>query len=349
MDHRVPSFDLYGVPRTSEFHGMPFRYVGNSGLRAPAIGLGTWKFGYPETGDGARVDLRTALAIFDRAIELGVTFWDTANRYNAASGNSERVIGQWLASNPDQRRNVIVATKIGGGMDGVTPNHSGLSRTNIIESVRASLARLQLEYVDLLWFHSLDSQVPIEESLETIEDLVRDGAVRYFAISNATAEQLRAYLSAAGSLSRRCRPIAVQNQYDPLDGEPERFRGVLDLCAEQGVAYVPWSPLARGLLTGRYLDPAAVGTGDRLFDEGQFDAAALSAKLDVVRRLAALAAQWGVEVSQLALAYLLAIPGMGPQIPGTSTVAQLESNAAAGMVTLDDDRMVAVQAALAGK
>src|SRR5262249_49684372 len=155
--------------------GMPYRRLGGSGLRSPAIGLGTWKFGFPETGDGARCDEATAHAILDRAAELGVMFWDTANRYNAASGNSERIIGSWLQAHPQRRRDVVLATKTMGGMDGITPNHSGLSRLQIIESVKASMERLQVEWIDLLWFHRFDEEVPIEESLETIEDLVSRG------------------------------------------------------------------------------------------------------------------------------------------------------------------------------
>ncbi|MGD8446879.1 MAG: aldo/keto reductase, partial [Desulfobacterales bacterium] len=103
-----------------EFNGMPYRPLGDSGLRVANVGIGTWKFGCPEKGDGARVDEKTAHRIFDRAIEVGATFWDTANRYNNASGNSERVIGTWMRLNPDQRRNVIVATKIFAPMDGVS-------------------------------------------------------------------------------------------------------------------------------------------------------------------------------------------------------------------------------------
>lgn len=345
----TPRVDLYDVPyRTDEFNGMPYRYLGGSGLRAPAIGLGTWKFGYPETGDGARVGPKTAFAIFDWAVELGVTFWDTANRYNNGSGNSERLIGRWFASNPDQRRNVIVATKAHGGVDGSTPNHSGLSRTNLISSVHASLARMQLDYVDVLWFHRFDPDVPIEESLETVEDLVRQGLIRYFAVSNFSAEQLNSYLDLSAQLSRRCRPIAVQNQFDPLNGETEPRRGVLEVCRQRQVSYVPYSPLAGGLLTGRYLDPSKAGPGDRLVDEGRLESVATAEKLSAVRRLDELARSWDLQVNQLALAYLLTLPGMGTQIPSSSTVEQLESNAAAGKISLSDDQRSAIEAALRG-
>jgi len=129
MDHTIPHPELYSVPaETTEFNGMPYRLLGRSGLHVSSVGLGTWKIGFPETGDASRADEQTAYKIFDRAIELGVTFWDTANRYNNASGNSERIIGRWFKNNPDQRRNVILSTKLGGGMDSFTPNHSNLGR-----------------------------------------------------------------------------------------------------------------------------------------------------------------------------------------------------------------------------
>ncbi|MGH3657005.1 MAG: aldo/keto reductase [Micromonosporaceae bacterium] len=349
MDHLTTRPDLYDVPfMAEEFHGMPYRLVGASGLRASVIGLGTWKFGYPDTGDGARVDERAAFPLFDRAIEVGVTFWDTANRYNAGSGNSERLIGRWFRANPDQRRNVVLATKIHGGMDGATPNHSGLSRTNITDALHASLARLQLDYVDVLYFHRPDDTVPVEESLETIEDLVRQGLVRYFAVSNFSRDQLAKYLDVASGLSRRCRPVAVQNQYDPLGRETEPHRGVLDLCAANGVAYIPYSPLAGGLLTNRYLDPARAGAGDRLHDEGKLAAVATPERVASVRKLVKLAESWDVEVNQLALAYLLTLPGMGPQIPSSSTLAQLESNSGAGAITLTTDQLAEIESALAG-
>lgn len=338
MDHLTPNPDLYNVAyQTEEFQGMPYRYLGESGLRSPAIGLGTWKFGFPDTGDGARVDEQTAMHILDRAAELGVLFWDTANRYNAASGNSERILGRWFAANPERRRDVVLATKTHGGMDGTTPNHSGLSRLQITESVKASLARLQTDWIDVLWFHRFDPQVPIQESLETVADLVSQGKVHYLAVSNFTADQLYAYLEVSEHLPRRARPIAVQNRFDPLSGEA--LPGVLDLCADQGLAFVPYSPLAQGLLTDRYLDADRVGPGDRLHDEDQtIDAA----KLNVVRGLGELANSWGLQISQVVLAYILTLPGMGTQIPSSSTLTQLETNAAAGRVQLTDEQRAVI-------
>src|SRR5690606_21627920 len=136
MDNNVGDPAFYNLPfKVNDFQQMPYRRLGNSGLNVSNVGLGTWKMGYPETGDGSRVIEATAFEIFDLAIELGVTFWDTANRYNNSSGNSERIIGKWLKNNASQRRNIVLATKLSGTMDGITPNHCGLSRTNILEAL----------------------------------------------------------------------------------------------------------------------------------------------------------------------------------------------------------------------
>jgi len=342
MDPRQPSGESFPF-ETTDFNGMPYRRFGTSGLQTSAVGLGTWKFGYPDTGDGSRSDEATSLAIMDRAHELGVTFWDTANRYNDGTGNSERVIGRWFDAHPEKRRDIVLATKVYGGMDGYTPNHSGLSRLQIIEGVKASLARLGQEWVDVLWFHRFDDNTPVEESLEAVEDLVSQGLVHYLGVSQFTVENLESYLAAADKISRRCRVVAVQNRFDPINGEDQP--GVLDFCAAEGLSFVPFSPLGQGLLTDRYLDPAKVGKGDRLFDQG---AEIPEEKIAKVRRVGELAGEWGHSISQLSLAYLLSLPGMGTQIPSSSTVQQLEANAAAGRIELTDDQREQLRAAFAG-
>lgn len=327
----------------ADYQGMPYLHMGASGLQTPRIGLGTWKFGYPDQGDGSRSDEAESLAILDRAAEIGVMFWDTANRYNNGTGNSERILGTWFERHPERRRDVVLATKTHGQMDGDTPNHGGLSRLQIIESVRASMERMKVEWVDLLWFHRPDPDTPIEESLETVEDLVSQGAVHYLGLSNFTREQVEETLNAASKISRRVRPIALQNQYDVLDGE--RQEGLLDLCADQGLSFMSWSPLARGLLTDRYLDPAKISAGDRLHDEGSEIPESHLAK---VRKLGELGQQWGYSISALTLAYMLAMPGMGTQIPSSSHVAQLEANAEAGKIELTEDQVSDIADVLAG-
>jgi aryl-alcohol dehydrogenase-like predicted oxidoreductase len=316
-----------------EFNGMPYRRLGNSGLRVANVGIGTWKFGYPEKGDGARADERTAHRIFDRAIEIGATFWDTANRYNDATGNSERVIGTWLALNPSQRRNVILATKIYAPMDGVSPNHSRLSRLNIIESVHACLERLQVDYIDLLYFHLFDATTPIEESLAAIEDLVREGIICYFAVSNFTVDQLQQYRSLESRLSNRVRVLAVQNRFDVIGLEDAEKPGVIDYCSQHGMSFIAWTPLLKGLLTDKYQDIAAVGKGDRLYDEGTLDAAREMHDFPRIQKLARLSKKWDITLNQLVIAYMLTTPGMGPVIASVSSVSQLESNARGGRIT----------------
>ncbi|HEY9343382.1 MAG TPA: aldo/keto reductase [Hanamia sp.] len=347
MDYKTPNTALYNIPFIIEsFNDMPYKALGTSGWYVPNVGLGTWKFGYPETGDGSRIGEEKAFGLFERAIELGVTFWDTANRYNNASGNSERIIGKWLKNHPQQRRNVILATKVFGGMDGLTPNHCGLSRGNILDSVYACLERLQVDYIDLLYFHAFDPFAPIEESLAAIEDLVRQDLVRYFGVSNFTVENLKDYQAVQSNLSVRSRMVAIQNQFDILHGEPAAYSGVLNYAQQMGMSFIAWSPLARGLLSEKYLDVAHVGKGDRLFDEG-----IMKDKLDdytkqKLSKLATLAHQWDMKLSQLALAYLLSLPGMGPVIPSSATISQLELNAAAGRMKLSVDQKSQIQQAL---
>jgi 1-deoxyxylulose-5-phosphate synthase len=147
--------------------------------------------------------------------------------------------------------------------------------------------------------------------------------------------------------SRRVRVIAIQNHYDILNNEPAETAGALDACAQSKVSFVAWSPLWRGLITERYLDLNKVGRGDRLFDEGSLQHDATPQALAKLRRLADLAHAWGLEVSQLALAYMLLLPGMGPVIPAVSNVRQLESNAKAGTLQLAPAQVEAVRAALA--
>jgi aryl-alcohol dehydrogenase-like predicted oxidoreductase len=339
MDQSIPNPAQTDVPFViDDFHKMPFRRLGRSGLQVSNIGLGTWKFGYPDTGDGARLDEKTAFQIFDRAIDLGVTFWDTANRYNSGSGNSERVIGRWLANNPDQRRNIVLATKMFGGMDGYTPNHCRLGRINILESVYACLDRMQCDSIDLLYFHSYDPGTPVEESLSVIEDLVRQDIVRYFGVSNFTVDQLRLYQAAEQNFTIRSRVIAVQNQYDILNSETTQS-GVLDHCQKTGISYIPFSPLARGLLTSRYLNKTKIGPGDRLYDEGTLNKDLSPDTYQRLKKLGEMAVELGLEINQLALAYMLTLPGMGSMIPASSNVKQLESNAEAGKIVFTAEQI----------
>ena len=347
MDHSQPHPQFFRAPlEISDFNGMPFRPLGRSGLWVPSVGLGTWKFGRPESGDEARVDQASALKILNRALELGATLWDTAPRYNNASGNSERVIGVWMRANRDQRRNIIIATKVYGGMDGLSPNHCRLGRGNIKSSLYASLERMELEYVDLLYFHHYDPLTPPEESLSAVEDLVREDLIRHLAVSNYTIAQCDQLLQLEKSFSPRVRVTAVQNQFDILRGEHPDYPGVLAFCAEQKLDFIAYSPLAEGFLSERYLDPARARRGDRIFDQDMLSELGTPANLKKLRALAALADRYGMSLSQLALAYTLTLPGMGPLIPAASTLAQLEANAAVGRMALDAEQRDEIQSVL---
>ncbi|MBE6645807.1 MAG: aldo/keto reductase [Ruminococcaceae bacterium] len=340
MSQLEPNIELYNVPaKLTDFHGMPYRQLGKSGLRVSAVGLGTWKYGYPETGDGSRVNEAQAMEIFDRAWELGVTLWDTANRYNAASGNSERLIGKWLKNNPDKRRDIVVASKVWGGMDGRTPNHWGLSRANILDSVHACLERLQTDHMDLLYFHHTDPLIELEESLLAVEDLIREGCVRYFAISNADVKDLCDY-EAFYKENRplRARVCAVQNRFDIIRGEDAAHPGVLDYCANEKVSFIAWGPLGQGLLTGRYNDKTSIGKGDRLFDENNLSALESESIMERLQILSKYADSMGVSVATLTLALMLHISGMGPVIPAASNIKQLEANASAATLSISDEQ-----------
>jgi aryl-alcohol dehydrogenase-like predicted oxidoreductase len=205
---------------------------------------------------------------------------------------------------------------------------------------------MQLDYIDVLYFHQFDALTPIEESLAAIEDLVRQQAIRYFAVSNFNQEQLESYRKVTEGSFPRTRITAVQNNFDLLNGETANQTGVLSYSAEHGISYVAWSPLARGLLSDRYINPEGVGPGSRLFDEGDLDKALEPAIAQRLQKLAVLSQAWGMELNQLALAYMLTLPGMGPVIPSSSTVKQLEANAAAGRIVLTNEQQAKVREAL---
>jgi aryl-alcohol dehydrogenase-like predicted oxidoreductase len=344
MDHNLAHPEFFKAPlEISDYHQMPYRTLGASGLWVSNVGLGTWKFGRPETGDEARVDQNTAMKIFDRAVELGVTFWDTAPRYNNASGNSERVIGEWFLANPDQRRNVAIASKVYGGMDGLTPNHCRLTRGNLKESVYASLERMKIDTIDLLYFHHYDPITPVEETFSALEDLVSADLVRYLGVSNFTIDQLKQHESMETTFGIRSRIIAVQNQFDMLRKEPEEYAGVLDYSLNKSCDFIAYSPLAEGFLTDRYVDIAKVGQGDRIYDQGMLNHLASEANMNKLRQLGQLAKSWEMELVQLVLAYTLTLPGMGPVIPAASKLSQLESNAQAGKIQLNDEQCLQIK------
>ena len=176
-----------------------------------------------------------------------------------------------------------------------------------------------------------------------MEDLVEDDLVRYLAVSNFTIEQFKQYSAMESAFSARSRILAVQNQFDILRGEHPDYPGMLEYCNQTGASFIAYSPLAEGFLTDRYLDPSKVSKGDRIFDQGMLKDLASDGNMKKLHNLGALAKEYGLELSQLALAYTLTLPGMGPVIPAASSVRQLESNARVGQVQLSDEQKLAVR------
>jgi len=343
QNYLKPNPKTIGLDYTfDEFNEMPYRRLGNSGLRISNVGLGTWKFGLPETGDGARVDKESGLKILDAAIIEGVTFWDTANRYNNSSGNSERVIGEWIKANSGMRNSVVVATKLFGATDGATPNHCGLSRTNILESTYASLERLQTDYIDIMFFHAYENDTPVEESLMAIEDLISQDLIRYFGVSNFTVENIELYKKYS-DLFKRSKIQVVQNRYDILHKESEDFKGVLEYCVENKISFIPWGPLRQGLLTERYLDKSKVGKGDRLFDENVLDTELTSEIQDKLKSLADVAHKYDMTLQTQTIAYMLTLQAMGSMIVASSTPEQLKENAKGGKIKLNEEHIKEIE------
>lgn len=343
QNYLKPNPTTVGLDYTfDEFNGMPYRQLGNTGLRISNVGLGTWKFGIPETGDGARVNKEMGLQIMDKAFEEGVTFWDTANRYNNSSGNSERVIGEWINANSELRNSVVIATKLFGATDGATPNHCRLSRSNILESTYASLERLQTDYIDVMFFHAYEGDTPVEESLMAIEDLISQDLIRYFGVSNFTVENIKGYAEYSDTL-RRSKIQVVQNRYDILHKESNGYEGVLNYCNENKISFIPWGPLRQGLLTERYLDKTKVGKGDRLFDENVLGSELTPAIAEKLQRLVEVAHKYDMTLSNQTIAYMLTLPAMGSMIVASSTVEQLHENAKGGKIILDEEQIKEIE------
>lgn len=296
---------------------MEYRHLGNSGLEVSAIGLGT-------NTVGPDLDEEGTAAVIDQLLDLGMNFIDTANVYGR--GVSESHIGKALAGSK-RRRQAIIATKCAQSM-GTGPNMAGASRAHIIDQVNASLQRLQTDYIDLLQIHRPDRNTPIEETLRALDDLVREGKIRYIGSSNYAAWHLVEAMWTART--HHCTPfISEQPQYNILDRAIERE--LVPACQEYGVGIIPYSPLAGGVLTGKYrrgqerpADARGAKRPGRFFDRWLTER-----NYTIVEKLESYAADHGHPVSELAIAWLLAKPMVSVVIVGASRVEQVEANAKA--------------------
>lgn len=348
---------------TKTFRGMPHRRMGNSGLWVSEVGLGLWKWGDPSY-DGSRVGQEDGFAILDRAVELGVTHWDTANSYNAGSGNSERLLGRYFESRgPRVRDRVVLATKVRNAVRAegerereFTPNEMGGSRRYILRAVEDSLTRLQTDYIDVLYHHAPSVlsdgswETPLDEMWDALNLLIDQGKVRYLAVSNRTIEQLEADRQALSAVtpnpSRRI--IAVQNWYNllqrpkvaahPDNPTIEDEEAFLDYLQETETSLVPYVPLAVGLLTGRYRSGTFEPSG-RLATESWGESFLTERNLALVERLSIFAAEKGCSLPQLAIAWLLAHDEVCSVIAGVTKLSHLDDNAQAPTVELTADEM----------
>jgi aryl-alcohol dehydrogenase-like predicted oxidoreductase len=290
---------------------LPTRLLGDDGPEVSVIGLGCNNF-------GRRVDLDGTRAVVDAALEAGITFFDTSNTYGSPHGRSEEFLGEVLQGRRDR---VVLATKFGMDMgDGLGPRGS---RDYILQAVEASLRRLRTEVIDYYWYHQPDGVTPIAETLEALDGLVRAGTVRAIGASNFSAAQIEE----ADAVARKrgfARFTSIQNQYSLLDRDPERE--VLPTCERLGLGFVPFFPLASGLLTGKYRRGEAAPAGTRLADRAQV---ATDAQFDVVEAVARFAADRGISMTDVAIGALLARTPVSTVIAGATKPEQVLVNVAA--------------------
>jgi Predicted oxidoreductases (related to aryl-alcohol dehydrogenases) len=315
---------------------MKYRRLGSSGLKVSEIGLGSWL----TYGDATETE--TAGQCIRFAYENGINFFDTANAYNR--GQAETVMGHALQEY--RRSSYVLATKVYFPMES-GPNDRGLSRKHIMEQCDASLKRLGTDYIDLYQCHRYDSETPVEETLRALDDLVASGKVLYAGISEWTAAQI----TDAVGISKRLglRPL-VSNQ--PIYNMIERYieKEVLPVSMEEGLGQVVFSPLAQGVLTGKYKPGQSAPSGSRAANDRTNFVINSYMREDVlicVQKLEQLAGEIGATLSQFALAWVLRQPGVSSAIIGSSRPSQIEENLKAIDVVLTDDVIERTDAILA--
>jgi aryl-alcohol dehydrogenase (NADP+) len=306
--------------------------LGRTGLKVSRLCLGTMTF-------GLQCDEATSLAILDRASEGGIDFIDTSDAYPlggdlTTQGQTEEILGRWLVGKRDR---FILATKC-FGRTGPAAFDMGNSRRHVMQAIEASLRRLKTDYIDLYQLHGYDPETPIDETLGVLDDLVRQGKVRYVGCSNFQTYQVARAIGRSETL-RLARFDSVQPRYNLLFRQIER--DLLPFCAEEGVGVIPYNPIAGGMLSGKHvrsepppdggrftLGNAAQAYQDRYWHDREFDA---------VEQIQALADEAGIPMVGLAVAWVLANPAVTSPIIGASRPDQLDASLAAVDISLDDD------------
>ncbi|HVI31095.1 aldo/keto reductase [Phenylobacterium sp.] len=304
---------------------MQHRRLGNSGLKVSEVGLGCNNF-------GMRIDQAQTQAVVDAAIEAGITFFDTADIYGGTK--SEEFLGKALGK---RRRDIVLATKFGMAVGGDERKKGG-SRRWIMQAVEDSLTRLGTDWIDLYQFHAPDPETPVDETLRALDDLVTQGKVRYIGNSNFAGWQIAdADWTAAG----QARFVSAQNLYSLL--ERKSAFEVLPACEHFGLGFLPFFPLASGLLTGKYRRGEPPPEGTRLAAWGQRGQQAMNdANFDRVERLTAWAEQRGHTILELAFAWLLGQPVVSSVIAGATSPEQVKANAATAAWRLTPEEVAEV-------
>lgn len=319
---------------------MDYRRLGRTGLKVSTICLGTMQFGWS-------TDEPNAHAIMSHAVELGINFFDTADVYSRwvegnPGGVSETHIGNWLASGAVRRDQLILATKVKGPM-GDGPNDKGLSRGHIMNAVEASLRRLKTDYIDLYQTHAPDDETPLDETLRALDDLVRDGKVRYTGCSNYPAWLLAKSLWIS-DVRNLVRFDSLQPHYSHVH-RAEFERELQPLCLDQGIGVIPYSPLGAGFLTGKYRrdtpmpNSARAQTVQRRYMNERGFAA--------VDKLEEIGRAHDATIAQTAIAWVLANPAVTSAIIGANSIAQLEDTTRGAYVRLSAEDKEALDAVTA--
>jgi aryl-alcohol dehydrogenase-like predicted oxidoreductase len=304
------------------------RAFGSTGLAVSALGLGCNNF-------GMRLDLDETRAVIDAATEVGINFIDTADVYGGRGG-SERLLGATLGA---RRKDFILATKFGLPMD-TGGRLQGGSRSYVLSAVESSLKRLRTEWIDIYYLHRPDPATPLEETLGALDELVRQGKIRYAGCSNLPGPEL----ADAMNLTRATKLagfVAAQDEYNLLSREIET--SLVPIIERFGLALIPYFPLASGLLTGKYRKGRPMPTGTRLSDPRFSARFANEQNLEMVERLAAFCATRGRTMLELAFGWLLARPYVASVIAGTTTPEQVRQNAGALGWQLTTDEIAAVE------
>lgn len=309
---------------------MHYRYLGRTGLKVSQLCLGAMTFGNES-------DEVTSFAIMNRFYEQGGNFIDTANVYSR--GVSEEIVGKWLKS---RRREVVVATKFRFPMSDTLPNEVGASRYHIMNAVEDSLRRLQIEAIDLYQIHCWDTHTPVDETLRALDDLVRQGKVRYLGASNYAGWHLAKALGVSERMGW-ARFECVQPEYNLIARGIEYE--VLPVCQAENISIIAWSPLAGGFLTGKYTREADLPAGARLsrntasIMENTWERRAQDRNWEILDAVKGIAATHHVSPAQVALAWVIAQPGITAPIVGARNMQQFDDNLAALSLQLSPEEL----------